>query len=241
MMNCLQTPCLYLLGLVWIVASACTDPDPNNRLTKEEKEQGWTLLFDGTSAAGWHLYNKKNTTAGWIARDGALAVDTVNKTEVNDLVSDKSYTNFDLQFEWKLSKNGNSGVFINVLEHPDLTTAWASGPEYQLLDPLHADNANPVKKAGALFALDAPENPAAAKPAGEWNRSRIKQVNGKVEFYLNGVLTVQEDFTVPAWQDSVKRTHFKNFPEFGKHTSGHIALQDWASGVAFRNIKIKEL
>ena len=241
MMNRPRTLCFFLFFSVLILMVSCTGNDENNRLTTEEKEQGWTLLFDGGSTAGWHLYNKKNTTAGWIARNGVLEVDTVNKTEVNDLVSDKSYTDFDLQFEWKLAKNGNSGVFINVMERPDITTAWATGPEYQLLDPAHADNAHPVKKAGALFALDAQKNPVQAKPAGEWNQSRIKQVNGKVEFYLNGVLTVQEDFTVPAWQDSVSHTHFKNFPEFGKRTSGHIALQDWASGVAFRNIKIREL
>ncbi|WP_018627064.1 3-keto-disaccharide hydrolase [Niabella aurantiaca] len=236
-MKQLPTFLFFLLTL----ATSCTDPGQHNRLTKEEKEQGWTLLFDGRSANGWHLYNKTGRTSGWIVKDGALAVDTVNKTEVNDLVSDREFENFELQFEWKLAKNGNSGVFINVLERPDLTTAWASGPEYQLLDPAHADNANPVKKAGALFALDAQENPVMAKPGGEWNRSRIKQVNGKVDFYLNGVLTVREDFMAPAWQDSVARTHFKRFPEFGRRTSGHIALQDWASGVAFRNIKIREL
>ncbi|ANH84179.1 secreted glycosyl hydrolase [Niabella ginsenosidivorans] len=239
-MNRTFNKCLWLWALMPVFIFSCTT-DTNNCLSRKEKEQGWVLLFDGSSASGWHLYNKKNTTAGWIVKDQALAVDTVKKTEVNDLVSDKTYTNFDLQFEWKLAKNGNSGVFINVQERPDLTTAWASGPEYQLLDPAHADNAIPVKKAGTLFALDAQKTPAAAKPAGEWNLSRIKQVNGKIEFYLNGVLTVQEDLTAPAWQDSVRHTHFKNFPEFGKHTSGHIALQDWASGVAFRNIKIREL
>jgi hypothetical protein len=31
------------------------------------------------------------------------------------------------------------------------------------------------------------------------------------------------------------------FPEFGKRISGHIVLQDWAKGVAFRNIKVKVL
>ncbi|AHF16439.1 3-keto-disaccharide hydrolase [Niabella soli] len=227
--------------ILFLIAASCGEANKNNSLTKEEKEQGWTLLFDGESAKGWHLYNKKNTTAGWIVREGALAVDTVNKTEVNDLVSDREFKNFELQFEWKLSKNGNSGVFINVLERPDLTTAWASGPEYQLLDPAHVDNANPVKRAGTLFAIDSQKNKVAARPSGEWNYSRIKQVDGKVEFYLNGVLTVQEDLGAAAWQDSVARTHFKRFPEFGKRTSGHIALQDWASGVAFRNIKIKEL
>lgn len=230
-----------LLFFVPVLLTSCIGADRNNRLTKEEKEQGWTLLFDGLSAKGWHLYNKKNTTAGWIVTDGTLAVDTINKTEVNDLVSDAVFKNFDLQFDWRLTKSGNSGLFINVLERSDITTAWASGPEYQLLDPAHIDNANPVKRAGTLFVIDSQKNKVAARPSGEWNHSRIKQMDGKIEFYLNGVLTVQEDLGAKPWQDSVARTHFKKFPEFGKRTSGAIALQDWASGVAFRNIKIKEL
>ncbi|SDD94220.1 3-keto-disaccharide hydrolase [Niabella drilacis] len=240
-MNLPRIQCLFLFCATLILTVSCTDTDRNNRLTKEEKEQGWVLLFDGVSSNGWHLYNKQRTTAGWVARDGALAVDTANKTEVNDLVSDKAFKNFDLQFDWKVSKNGNSGVFINVLERPDITTAWASGPEYQLLEPSHIDNANPFKKAGTLFALDSQKNATVALPAGSWNHSRIRQVDGKVAFYLNGVLTVQEDLHSGSWQQKVAQSHFNKFPEFGKQVSGHIALQDWASGVAFRNIKIKEL
>lgn len=224
-----------------LLLNACKTKGGDNSLSKEEQQQGWILLFNGNDARGWHLYNKQNTNSGWIVKDGALMVDTVNKTEVNDLVSDQSFKNFDLQFDWRLTKGGNSGVFINVLERPDITTAWASGPEYQLLDPAHADYEKPAKKAGALYAMVPQQNGATTKTAGEWNHSRIKQQDGKVEFYLNGVLTATQDFTTQAWKDSVANSHFSKFPEFGKNTSGHIALQDWASGVAFKNIKIKKL
>ena len=70
---------------------------------------------------------------------------------------------------------------------------------------------------------------------------RIKQVDGKVEFYLNGVLTAAQNFTVPEWQEKVGSTHFKNYPEFGKTTQGKIALQDWYFEVWFRDIKIRKL
>ncbi len=79
------------------------------------------------------------------------------------------------------------------------------------------------------------------KAAGEWNESMIKQVNGKIEFYLNGVLTAQEDLSASHWKDMVAASNFKSFPEFGKHTQGRIALQDWSKGIWFRNIKIKPL
>jgi len=38
-----------------------------------------------------------------------------------------------------------------------------------------------------------------------------------------------------------RQVSFTKFPEFGKHITGHISLQDWATGVAFKNVKIKSL
>lgn len=234
-------PTVSFFCFIVLIFFSCKQADPHNQLTQQEMEQGWILLFDGRTTSGWHLYNKRKTTQGWIVSNGTLAVDTFQKIEVNDLVSDLPFTNYELSFEWKLSKNGNSGVFINVFERPDITTAWATGPEYQLLDPQHADNAQPLKRAGSLFALAPQQNEVQAKGADQWNHSRIKQVDGNVEFFLNGVLTVQQNLASSEFQDHIQKSHFNNFPEFGKRTQGHIALQDWASGVAFRNIKIKPL
>lgn len=133
-------------------------------------------------------------------------------------------------------------MFINVQEKSDLPTAWASGPEYQLLEKSHYDhNADPTKRAGCLYGFYPQKNTAPSKPAGQWNQSCIRQVNGKVEFYLNGVLTAEQDFNTAQWKKLVAESNFKTFPEFGKHSQGHIALQDWAKGISFRSIKIKQL
>jgi hypothetical protein len=80
-----------------------------------------------------------------------------------------------------------------------------------------------------------------ARPAGTWNESRITQEHGKVTFWLNGVITAEQDFNSNDWSEMVSKSGFKTFPSFGKSTKGHIALQDWAKGVSFRNIKLKEL
>lgn len=49
------------------------------------------------------------------------------------------------------------------------------------------------------------------------------------------------DFNSAKWKDLVKHSNFKDYPEFGKHISGKLALQDWSRGVSFRNLKIKTL
>lgn len=76
---------------------------------------------------------------------------------------------------------------------------------------------------------------------GEWNKTRIKQVDGKIAFYLNGVLTAEEDLGSPEWKKKIAETHFSKYPEFGKAIEGKIALQYWYFGTWFRNVKIREL
>lgn len=231
-------------GLLTYLLTSCSPEESGpNQLTSQEKEEGWELLFDGTSLKGWHLYNRGDVPSAWIAQNGELYCQPIFDTTAHgDLVSDQEFKNYELAFEWKISEGGNSGVFIDVLEREDIPTAWSSGPEYQLLDKTHPDYAmTPAKRPGTLFNFYPPLNEVEPKPAGEWNQSRIKQVNGKVEFYLNGVLTAQEDFNSSKWKDAIAASNFKTFPEFSKHTQGRIALQDWSKGIAFRSVKIKTL
>jgi hypothetical protein len=234
--------CLPALLCAGITLNAFIADKPN-QLTDLEKKEGWKLLFDGKTTNGWHLYNKGKIPSAWVVQNGELyCKPEFNNTVHGDLVSDKEFENYDLKFEWKISKEGNSGVFINVQEKKELPTAWASGPEYQLLEKSHPDyTANEIKKPGCLFNLYPQKNPATIKNVGQWNQSRIVQKNGKVQFYLNGSLTAEEDMTAAKWKKRIADSNFKTFPEFGKHTKGHLALQDWAKGISFRNVKIREL
>ncbi len=229
--------CLFVICII----SSCTEVKHDNQLTEKEKKEGWVLLFDGQSTKGWHLYNDDKRASTWTVSNGELICGPDIRFDHMDLVTDKEYKNFDLTFDWKINKGGNSGVFINVVERPDIQATWASGPEYQMLEGSHPDYADPLKRSGCIFGLLPQKNPVDTTRAGVWNESRIKQLDGHVEFYLNGVLTVQQDFTSPAWIDTIGKTHFNNFPGFGKQTSGRIALQDWQKAVAFKNIKIREL
>lgn len=237
---------LLSLTVILLVITGCTTGEAeHNSLTIEERSEGWVLLFDGRSAKGWHDYNKTGLSSVWHAKDGALICDQeVKKTEPADLVTDKTYTNFDLRFEWKISKAGNSGVFINVVEDTAYARIWMSGPEYQLLDNSNVEDHNfgdPKRQAGSLYGLVPIKNNANAKPFTDWNQSRIVQQNGKISFWLNNVLSVEEDLTSEKWRQLVDSSALGKYPGFGKATSGRIGLQDWAKGVAFRNIKIKEL
>lgn len=237
---------LLLYLFIALPFNSCSpDEQGPNSLSITERSEGWVLLFDGKTAKGWHDYNKTGISSVWHAKDGALICDQeVKKTEPADLISDKTYSNFDLRFEWKISKGGNSGVFINVIEDTTYARVWMSGPEYQILDNSNVADHNfgdPKRQAGSLYGLVPIKNKATAKPYTEWNQSRILQQNGKISFWLNDIMSVEEDLTSEQWRQLVDSSSLGKYPGFGKTTSGKIGLQDWAKGVAFRNIKIKEL
>src|SRR5206468_8691223 len=79
-----------------------------NDLTKEEKSGGWKLLFDGKTTQGWRSF--KQTTfpqKGWVVEDGWLHC--LGKGG-GDIITDREFDDFELQWEWKQAPGGNSGV-----------------------------------------------------------------------------------------------------------------------------------
>lgn len=229
---------------VWNTKQVALANQVHNQLLEIEKEQGWKLLFDGETLKGWHLYNKPDSTqySAWEVRDGALFCDATDESKAfGDLVTDKVYENYELVFEWQMALRGNGGVFINVQEAPEFPATYRTGPEYQLLEPAHSDTKTPLKRPGVLWGVSPQLNVVEAKPNGQWNAARIVQENGKIEFYLNGVQTAQEDFTSTVWAQKIAQSNFAENPDFAKTTKGKIALQNWYFEAWFRNMKIREL
>lgn len=250
----LSSICVVLLGsckddrvkekVVWNTKKRALENQVHNQLLDVEKEAGWKLLFDGETLKGWHLYNDPESTASsmWRVKNGELHCNATNENKKHgDLVTDLAYENYELAFEWKIAHRGNSGVFINVQEKPQIPTTYQSGPEYQLLDPAHMDSGVALKRPGCLYGFAPQLNMVNPKPAGQWNHSRIKQQNGAIAFYLNGVQTATEDFNSAAWKQKVATSGFGNYPQFGIASKGKIALQNWYFEVWFRNMKIRKL
>lgn len=209
-----------------------------NTLTPAEQKDGWTLLFDGTTTAGWRGFKQQPCPEGWKAVDGALT----RVAQAGDIITVEQYASFDFAFDWKIAKNGNSGVFFHVAEAPDLDTVFRTGPEYQLLDNEgHPDGKNgPDRWAGANYALHPPAKNT-VRPVGEWNESRVLVNGPHVEHWLNGVKVVDYELWSQDWKDRVAKSKFNAMPRYGLEKTGYLALQDHGSEVAFRNMKIKVL
>jgi hypothetical protein len=234
-----MTRALFIASLAVAVTAAVHAADTPNTLTNQERAEGWKLLFDGTTATGWRGYKKDVAPDGWKVVDGTI---TLDGSKVGDLITVDEYENFEFAFEWKISKNGNSGVFYLVQEKPELKNTYNSGPEYQVLDNEgHPDAKNgPDRFAGANYALQAPTR-SATRPVGEWNQSRIVKNGAHVEHWLNGEKVVEYELWSDAWKAQVAKSKFAAMPAYATSKKGHLALQDHGNPVSFRSLKIKVL
>jgi len=218
-----------------------------NKLSTKEKKDGWHLLFDGTTTKGWHKYGGGPVGSAWKVRDGYLCLDTSIKEnwqikEGGDIVSEEEYENFDLQLEWRIAKDGNSGIMIYIHEDKSkYNWPWETGPEMQVLDNNGHPDAKIIKhRAGDLYDLISCSTET-VKPYGEWNLAEVKSLNGKLDLYLNGVNVVSTMLWDDNWKKMVANSKFRNMPGFGTYHKGRIGLQDHGNEVCFRNIKIKKL
>ncbi|MBR1928051.1 MAG: DUF1080 domain-containing protein [Bacteroidales bacterium] len=240
---------IYWTGATLIAAFALASCSPKqNTLTSKEKADGWQLLFDGETLNGWRDYNGKELTGPWTVVDGTIQAEGQGSDGNGYIVTDKEYTNFDLKWEWKISKGGNSGMIYHVVENPVLKVPYVTGPEYQLIDDDNFTEMNdgyvlePWQRCAVDYAMYVPDfEKRDLKPAGQWNQSEIIFDNGHVTYLLNGKVTVEFDAWSEDWFARKAAGKWADCTEYGMSPTGHICLQDHGYPAWFRNIKIKEL
>jgi len=229
----MKTLALGLCLAVLAAAPAAQAAEPLNTLSATEKAQGWKLLFDGKTTAGWRDFKAAAADPGWKVKDGILFVEP---NVARDLITTEKYADFELTFDWRIGKLGNSGVFYHVIEEGQ--HAYETGPEYQLLDNHRSEP--PLEQAAGLFGLYAPAKDV-TKPVGEFNHGRLIARHGHVEHWLNGVKVTEYEIGSADFKAKVAGTKFHAWPLFATGATGYIGLQNHGDDVAFTNIKIKVL
>ena len=242
---------VILMALILTLASCKQKEKTTNDNTKIEKaskaetSKEWVTLFDGSSFDGWRYYGAGEVVEPWKLEDGAMVFYPPKERngERYDIVTDKSYTKFVLSLEWKISKNGNSGVFWGVHEDEKFKI-YETGPEIQVLDNEgHPDAKNGTShRAGALYDMVSPSKDV-TKPIGEWNTYviTVNHETNEGNAVLNGVEVVKFPVHGEVWDAMVAKSKFANWKDFGTYKTGKIGLQDHADIVSYRNIKIREL
>lgn len=215
------------MKMAWILAALLAIP-----AMAAEKE--WTPLFDGKSLAGWTSATGGEPGKGWTVVDGTIH----RAAGGGDLLSAKEYQDFELEFEWKISAKGNSGVKYRVRKSPG---GWL-GPEYQVLDDAgHPNGKIEDTTAASLYEVVPAAKDKELKPVGEWNRSRIVARGTTLEHWLNGKLAMKIDTAGKEWPELKKASKFAKRDDFAGPATGRLLLQDHGDPVWFRAIRIREL
>ncbi len=177
-------------------------------------------LFDGKTFTGW------NHGGNWVIEDGAF----FRKEGGGPLTYTKALVpdDFELRFEWKVSKGCNSGVYYRPAQY-----------EYQVLDNIHsAYGENPRQAAGSLFFCMAPSKDA-TKPFGQWNSGRVKCKGTVIEHWVNGERVLSFDYNDPKWTKQVALLKIRGADLNAR--GGRLWLQDHGQDVWFRNLRWREI
>ncbi|PQA55120.1 3-keto-disaccharide hydrolase [Siphonobacter curvatus] len=226
----------YSLVMLWF--SLCTTAwaqNADNVLTQQERLEGWKLLWDGKTTNGWKSSGSEAfPTKGWNVEEGVLKV--LKDGKGGDIITTKTYKNFILKVDFKLTKGANSGIKYFV-------TRGGIGCEYQILDDIrHPDAKAGVagnRTLGSLYDLIAAPATKPYRPQ-EFNTAMIVVQGNHVEHWLNGVKIIEYERNNQMWRALVNYSKYKGFPDFGDAAQGHLLLQDHGDEVWFKNIKILE-
>jgi len=225
---------------------------PVNLLSKAEKKEGWKLLFNGKNTDLWRGINTAEfPKTGWKIENGDLIAFSYGGAESGnggDIITKKQYSEFTLKWQWRMeTKGGNSGVKYFVQEGLGSNKGYGFGLEYQLLD----DNFHPwmlqgkmkpydYHTLGSLYEIFPAAETKQPSPLGLWNESRIVCKGSTIEHWLNGKLILEYSRNSEDFKARIAASKFKDVPNFGVNSKGHILLQDHGSIIHFRNLKIKE-
>ena len=226
--------------------------------TFPKDKEGRYVIFDGKTFNGWRGYDRADVPGAWTIEDGAIKINGSGAGEAGasnggDLIFAHKLGNFELEFEWKVGKGSNSGVFI-MIQEVEGQPSYISAPEYQVLDNENHPDAKLGKdgnrKSSSLYDM-IPAVPQNSKPFGEWNKAKIMVYKGTVVHGQNDENVLEYHLWTKQWTDMLQASKFSEdkWPLAfellnncgGENHEGFIGLQDHGDDVWFRNIRVKVL
>ena len=221
-----------------------------NKLTIDEKKNGWKLLWDGETTNGWRGAKLEDfPEKGWVIEDGILSVLSSGGAESSaggDIVTTEQFKDFEIKVDFKLTPGANSGIKYYVDTKLNKGEGSSIGLEYQILDDdLHPDaklgNHEGSRTVSSLYDLIKADPKKPVNPIGEWNTARIISKNNHVEHWLNGMKVLEYERKSDGYRKLVSESKYVKWPNFGELDQGEILLQDHGNLVSFKNIKIRPI
>ena len=175
----------------------------------------------------------------WKVEDGCLALPAGEGADTRgqrDIITTQEFDSFELTWDWRIGKGGNSGVKYFVTEKNES----AIGHEFQVIDGAHPDAGvrDGRRRTAAFYDVFAAPS-AKPHPSTSFNTGRVVVKGNHVEHWLNGGKVLEYELDTEKIRAAIADSKFKGMPDFDKHIRGHLLLQDHGDGVCFRNIKVR--
>jgi HEAT repeat protein len=200
-------------------------------------EEGFVPMFNGKDLTGWQglvgnpltrakmkpdelsrkqVEANKKMLENWSVKDGCIYFSGAG----DNLCSIKEYGDFEMLVDWKITKKGDSGIYLR------------GSPQVQIWDTSRVEVGAQVGSGGLYNNKKNQKNPlkVADNPINDWNTFRIVMIGEKVSVWLNGELVVDDVVLENYWDYSI--------PIFPK---GSIELQAHGNELAFRDIYVREI
>jgi hypothetical protein len=148
--------------------------------------QEWTPLFNGKNLKGW---KRLNGTAEYKVKDGVITGTSKMNTPNTFLVTEKSYGDFILEFDFKVDDELNSGVQLRSHSLKTYDNGRVHGYQFEIdpSDRKWSGGLYDEARRGWLYPMTVnPEGKHAFKN-GEWNTARIEAIGNTIATWINGV------------------------------------------------------
>lgn len=207
-------------GIKWALGledGSAKPQDLTAELSKEERKDGFKLLFNGTDLDGWKLRNA-NGEKSWSAQNGMLVNTIKEGKHGTDLVTEEQFKDFVIRYEYMVPSNSNSGLYLR------------GRYEIQILEDSGRKKTAPGGNGGIYNTAAGTE--FVSRPAGQWQSAQATIRGNKVSVILNGVKIHDEVEVTKATGGELDQK---------LDEPGPIMLQGDHGAIAFRNIRIKPL
>ncbi len=209
----------------------------------QKQDKGFTSLFNGKDLTGWVYGRRANgenkSGKGYQVENGVLFS---TKEDGGNLFTEKTYSDFVLRFDFKLTENANNGIGIRAPLEGDVAYV---GIEIQVLDDGGSmyKSLKPYQYHGSIYGMVPPKR-GFQKPVGQWNTEEITTKGRQITVKLNGTVVVDASLDDVKDEEMLKAHRDLSKPEGSRgiaNTMGHIGLLGHGARVEFRNLRIKEL
>src|SRR5205809_3838054 len=166
-----------------------------NSLTRQERKEGFELLFDGRTLSRWHSIKQSPDAGAWQVRKGVITWEKGGSW----LATDDTYYDFVLRLEYRTGPGSNSGIFVRSGRTGNPAF---SGMELQILSD--AGKPADVHSTGSLYGAVAPAKNM-AKPDGQWNQGEVSVLKRELVAVWNGEKILDVPLDDPKYRNAQER------------------------------------